>query len=466
MLRSVGCALPFPPESAALYRADNASARLAVTPSVLDLGNVAIGLTVQRVLTARNTGEAALDGAAEVTIPSGAPPGFALVSGSPFAVAGGASAPLVVGFTASGFGAFEGVATVMSNGGWATVALTATVGVALSGRVLDALGEGVAATRIELHGAVSAVAMTDAAGSYVFYVQPDTGSYTVVPADPRLVLAPASRAVVVASTNLLGLDFTVASVSSPVLLASVLPSSRSVQVGAKATAFATILNTGPVAASGCGLGLQTALAAQFSYRATDAVTHAFSHPPNVPVAIPAGGAQTYVLSVTPTAALAPTDVELVFGCANTPPAPTVVALNTLLLSASVTPVPDIVALAATLAGDGIVTVPGPPGIGVFAVATVNVGVAATITVSADTGGASLPLGLTVCRTNPATGACLAPPAALVTFTIDAGATPTVGVFAAGVGAIPFDPAGHRVFVRFRDGGGVTRGATSVAVRTP
>jgi len=49
--------------------------------------------------------------------------------------------------------------------------------------------------------------------------------------------------------------------------------------------------------------------------------------------------------------------------------------------------------------------------------------------------------------------------------VNDGATPTFGVFVTGNANVPFDPGNNRVFVRFKDAGRVTRGATSVAVRT-
>ena len=91
--------------------------------------------------------------------------------------------------------------------------------------------------------------------------------------------------------------------------------------------------------------------------------------------------------------------------------------------------------------------------------------AGVIAASPDTGGVQLPVGISICATDPASGLCLAPPTDTVTMQIAANATPTFGVFVGGSGNVLFNPATNRIFVRFNDAGGVTRGSTSVAVRT-
>ena len=248
------------------------------------------------------------------------------------------------------------------------------------------------------------------------------------------------------------------------LVSSVLPASRSVQLGATATAFGTMINAGPSAAAGCAPRLVTALPGTFTYQTTDPVTNALIGAPNTPASIAAGAAQSFVVALTPAAAFPPTDARIDFTCSSAFAAPSVPGLNTLLVSASPAPVPDIVALGAS--GDpGIVDIPGPTGTGVFAVATVNVGAGASITVSADTDGAGLPVSISLCQTNPTTGGCLASPGGSVVTQINGGDTPTFGIFVTGTDAVSFAPATNRVFVRFKDAGGATRGATSVAVRT-
>jgi len=254
-------------------------------------------------------------------------------------------------------------------------------------------------------------------------------------------------------------------VMPPAIVAAVLPGSRSVQLGFSATAFATIINLGPGTAIGCGMAAITNLPAAFNYQTTNPATNAVIGSPNTPINIAEGAAQSFVFALTLSAPIAPTDVELGFVCTNANRAAINPGLNTLLLSASATPVPDIVALAATTTNDGIVNIPGTNGTGAFSVATVNVGTTATITASADTGAAALPINILLCETNPATGACISAIGPSVATTINAGATPTFGIFVQGSGNVPFDPAGNRVFVRFTDGVNVPRGATSVAVRT-
>jgi hypothetical protein len=251
----------------------------------------------------------------------------------------------------------------------------------------------------------------------------------------------------------------------PALVSSVLPSSRSVAVGTTATAFATIINAGLGGGFNCSIAPTGSLPATFSYQTTNSATNAVTGTANTPVTIPAGAPQSFVIALTPTAPIAAADIQLSFSCQYGAGAPSETGLNTLFFSASTTPTPDVIALVATASNDGILHIGGNSGIGAFAVATDNVGAAGSITATANTGGATLPLSLALCETNPATGQCLAPPAASVTTTINANATPTFAIFGQASGSITFAPAASRIFVRFEDAGGVTRGSTSVAVET-
>jgi hypothetical protein len=249
------------------------------------------------------------------------------------------------------------------------------------------------------------------------------------------------------------------------LVAAVLPESRSVQVCATATAFATIINSGGTAATGCSIAPATSVPTNFLYQTTNPTTNALTGTANTPVDIAAGAAQSFVIALTPSAAFAATNVDFNFACANAAAAPIEAGLDTLLFSASTSPVPDIVALGATVSNDGILHINGSSGSNAFAVATVNLGAGDAITASINTGGATLPLGLALCQTNPSTGQCISPVGATVTTTIAADATPTFGIFGNASGAIPFDPANSRIFVQFNDSAGAVRGETSVAVET-
>jgi len=250
------------------------------------------------------------------------------------------------------------------------------------------------------------------------------------------------------------------------LFSAILPSSRSVKVGNTATVFATLINSSSdTTANICTVQPATSLPASFSFQPTDAKTNALTGSPNVPVNIAPGAAQSFVLSLTPNAPMPATQVPFTFTCANAPAAASNIGLNTLLFSAAAAQPADIVALAATASNDGIVDIPGATGAGAFAVATVNLGISAAITASANVGNANLPVAISICETVPATGQCMAPPAASVATSIASDATPTFAVFVQGKGNVPFLPAINRVFVQFQNDIGSIQGSTSVAVRT-
>ena len=253
------------------------------------------------------------------------------------------------------------------------------------------------------------------------------------------------------------------------LVAAVLPGSRSVQVGSSATAFATMINAGSTLARGCDIRYSGPRSLSIEFQETEAATNARVGEPNRGVDIPPNnGVQTWFFSITPNELFAAADITLDFSCLNGAGARTIAGVNTLLLSSSPAPVADVIALALTPSANGIVELSGADQAGFLTLATFNVGASDTISVSVDTGAATLPLSTTICQTDPATAVCInpaVPGAAPVTLMVGTGDSPTFAVFVNASQPVGLDPANSRIFVRFEDSGGQVRGATSVAVTT-
>ena len=104
--------------------------------------------------------------------------------------------------------------------------------------------------------------------------------------------------------------------AAPLLVSSVLPTSRSVQVGTTATAFATVINAGDEAGTNCTISPSTLLPADFWFQESDPVSGALTGTQNAGVDIAPGAAQTFVLGITPTAAFNSTDLQMSYKCAN------------------------------------------------------------------------------------------------------------------------------------------------------
>jgi len=101
----------------------------------------------------------------------------------------------------------------------------------------------------------------------------------------------------------------------------------------------------------------------------------------------------------------------------------------------------------------------------FALAAVNVGALANVTLTADTGSVALPLTVALCQTSP-TGACQSPPAPSVALALENGGGAGIAVFVTASGPVKANAAVNRVFLRFKEASGLTRGATSVAIFAP
>jgi hypothetical protein len=250
----------------------------------------------------------------------------------------------------------------------------------------------------------------------------------------------------------------------------VLPGSRSVQVGSPATIYATMINAGPGALENCQVTLPPSAPAglTMSYQTTNSSTNALTGTPNTPVTIPGNnGVQSFFLAFQGTSPFSAPGMPLNFQCSRNgglQAAAIIPGVDTFDLVMSSTPIADIIALAATPTNNGLIEVP-VGGVGAFAVASINVGVTGDITVSADTGTASLPAAVTLCQSNPSTGQCLAAPSASVSLSYAGGASPTFSIFVQSSGAIAFSPGSSRVFVRFKDSSGGLHGSTSVAIES-
>ena len=243
--------------------------------------------------------------------------------------------------------------------------------------------------------------------------------------------------------------------------AAVLPSSRSVDIGTTATAFATVLNPLDVMAENCSITPTTGVDADFFYQTTDPATNEVTGTINTPANIPAGLSQSFVIGMTPNSDFFAATVEFDFTC-STGTAISSPGINTLLLSGNSTPTADVVAVALTPSRDGIAEIPRDGVFGLMSLATTNVGVDATITAQPQDL-AGLDGFILICETNQDTGDCLEEPMASTTGFLAEDGTRTYSVFINANTRILLDATNRRTAVEFIDEFGNIRGATSVAV---
>ena len=93
-------------------------AQMGISPSALNFGVVLTGTTAQASFVITNTGSLALNGTASMSNDT-----FAIVSGTPFTLAGFGSTNLVLSFTSPAVGAFSNSVVFASNGGDSTNAV-------------------------------------------------------------------------------------------------------------------------------------------------------------------------------------------------------------------------------------------------------------------------------------------------------------------------------------------------------
>src|SRR5262249_55580682 len=141
--------------------------------------------------------------------------------------------------------------------------------------------------------------------------------------------------------------------------------------------FAAIVNAGQSTATACSPALPLGFPGNFLYQTTNQANIPVGVQ-NAPADIPAGGMQTFVFSITPTAVQS-TDLALTFSCTNANPAPVYFGLDTFLVSATAAAGPDMVSVADTPTHDGNIVFPPGSATQVMVVAAINLGAAGTVT---------------------------------------------------------------------------------------
>lgn len=285
---------------------------------------------------------------------------------------------------------------------------------------------------------------------------PERGSVCGIPVEANGDGADASRALTEFATQW-------GSARTPLdrLATAVLPTSRFVETGTAATAFMTVINPNTEDGTGCRIRHHGPDRENFSFQETDPATNGLIGVADDPFTLPAGGSKTFLISLTPSADVSGVAFAPFASCANVPMNAVSPGLNAVNLGAAAGGGPDVIALSATVGGDGVVDIPDDGRPGAFAVATLNLGSAGDITVSALSLDPVLPATAQICQTDSG-GACIAPRADSVTLNVPDGAAPTFAVFVRTDYPTPFAPT-RRVQVQL-ESGGVIRGSTSVAVR--
>jgi FG-GAP repeat len=253
--------------------------------------------------------------------------------------------------------------------------------------------------------------------------------------------------------------------------------SRPSAAGDPITVFYTAINAGADPAQSCSVTIGSGAPVTLSFQPTDA-TNAPVGSPDQPFDMNAGEVKTFVLSFTPVSVTTGIEVFPNVVCDNASVSP-ISGVNGVFLTISDQPVPDVLSIGATVSNDGIIRIDSAGGSGFMSASALNIGVGdngtapdpanptantAVMTISADTGGVTLPLVMGVCALN-AQGACINPPSASVDVNVSNQAA-TMAVFVTATGAIALDPATNRVFLRFVGADGITRSITSAAITAP